>query len=359
VKAKIKSHYDYIVIGAGPAGLSFALHVAALGQGEILIVEAKKLPRSKPCAGYLSSQSKRALLEMGIAIEELGYEYIANLSVNIKNEEKLALAYQGLYCAKQIDRYELDKALYERALSCKDVTIIDEAAVSLEDIHFEKSELRIQNSSVGYSHLIFSDGANGVSRQFIRPNAKRYIAIMAIKKASEGKFIKMDLGIARHGYAWQASNGKYTNIGFCDIYSKGSDYRQQLFEYIRLLGESEEGWKISAHFVPFGLQNPKLLLENVHFIGDSIGFVEPLTLSGVSYALLSGKYLATKLCGESRDFERYLSKTQVKFFVSRILHWLLYRRFTLFLVNHLGKILKRPISYVLDHFIFRGHELHT
>jgi hypothetical protein len=55
---------DVIVVGAGPAGASAALHAARLGL-RVLVLDEKKFPREKACGDALSSTSLACLEELG------------------------------------------------------------------------------------------------------------------------------------------------------------------------------------------------------------------------------------------------------------------------------------------------------
>lgn len=56
------TEYDVIVVGGGPAGASAAK--AAVDRGaSVLLLERKKMPRHKPCCGYLFSESREFLAE--------------------------------------------------------------------------------------------------------------------------------------------------------------------------------------------------------------------------------------------------------------------------------------------------------
>ncbi|MGQ9513216.1 FAD-dependent oxidoreductase [Thermodesulfitimonas sp.] len=52
--------YDVAVIGAGPAGCITARELACRGV-RVLLLEAKRVPRYKPCAGGLTGKTLRFL----------------------------------------------------------------------------------------------------------------------------------------------------------------------------------------------------------------------------------------------------------------------------------------------------------
>ena len=63
-------YYDVIVIGAGIAGVSSAIHLKKLNKDlKILVVDKVKFPRNKLCAGYLTSKSVNLLKELLIFLQ--------------------------------------------------------------------------------------------------------------------------------------------------------------------------------------------------------------------------------------------------------------------------------------------------
>src|SRR5215208_5021859 len=64
---------EIIVVGAGPAGTSTALHLARLGL-DVLVLDRAHFPRDKPCSEYMSPEASRILASMGAlgAIESAG-----------------------------------------------------------------------------------------------------------------------------------------------------------------------------------------------------------------------------------------------------------------------------------------------
>ncbi|MDY0088150.1 MAG: FAD-dependent monooxygenase, partial [Coriobacteriia bacterium] len=56
---KLQSHYDTVVVGAGPAGLLAARNAAS--RGSVLVLESSSLPRDKSCGGMLNEYTQEFL----------------------------------------------------------------------------------------------------------------------------------------------------------------------------------------------------------------------------------------------------------------------------------------------------------
>lgn len=62
----MSNSYDVIVAGAGPAGSSAAIYLAARGL-KVLLVEQKKFPRAKLCGEFISPECQDHFQKLGVA----------------------------------------------------------------------------------------------------------------------------------------------------------------------------------------------------------------------------------------------------------------------------------------------------
>ena len=66
--------YDVVIVGAGPSGLTTALFLLKARpelRGRILVLERKRFPREKICAGAMGARADRVLGEGGIYRHDL------------------------------------------------------------------------------------------------------------------------------------------------------------------------------------------------------------------------------------------------------------------------------------------------
>ena len=63
------THWDAVVVGAGPAGAATALLLARTG-ARVLLLDRARFPRDKPCSEYLSPGTTRVLERLGGGVLE-------------------------------------------------------------------------------------------------------------------------------------------------------------------------------------------------------------------------------------------------------------------------------------------------
>jgi flavin-dependent dehydrogenase len=351
-------NYDVIIVGAGIAGISSAIHLRKQDEKlKILVIEKTKFPRTKLCAGYLTNKSTVLLKELGLDIKTIHYKLIKGLTVFYKYKKRFSLNNHGLYCQELVDRSVLDNELFK--LLCKnDIDVIENA--SINNLDLDNNQITVNNDTFRYINLIFADGELGYSAKF-NTNNKRYFAMQAnLKKESQAQ-IHMYFNITKRGYAWYSSSGSYINIGFCDIYNSKINYNELFSEFVNNLG-IKENVEVKGFFVPYGLKKNRIINKNIYLIGDAVGMVDPLTLAGISYAILSGKVVSKSILAKDNNiYLSYLKKVKVKYSILKVFHKVLYNEVFLFaFIRVAGRLFGNLFVYILDRFIlnrnFNFHE---
>ena len=60
---------DVVIVGAGPAGATAAIALRAAGVARVVLLDAARFPRPKPCGGVIARRGVDALERLGVAIE--------------------------------------------------------------------------------------------------------------------------------------------------------------------------------------------------------------------------------------------------------------------------------------------------
>ncbi|MDE7337224.1 MAG: FAD-dependent monooxygenase, partial [Clostridia bacterium] len=130
---QLEKSYKVVIVGAGPAGISTALNLQAMGIKDIAIVEKYAFPRYKCCAGYITNKTKNEYEKLGLNIETCHYSLIKDFNILFKNNDRLKIINKFLYTNDKIDRVELDAAFFNLAKE-KGIDVFENSRVVANDI---------------------------------------------------------------------------------------------------------------------------------------------------------------------------------------------------------------------------------
>ena len=340
-------HYDCIIVGAGPSGLSAAINLYKEGIKNICVIDRSTFPRLKACAGYLTDKTKEMYLDLGVDIEKNNYKKIKGFKLFFKNKQRLHMKNKGLWTNKNIDRKELDYALFNVAKKMG-IKILENTEIIKHKINSNK--LVLKNKTIKYTNLIFADGTNGFSFRYQDKKKKKNIALQITFEDNKKEAVEIHFGTTKKGYTWVSSTGDVTNIGFTDVYNKKINYPKLLTEFAKSIGYTINQKEIKSSFVPIKINKNIIMNDNIYFVGDAVGAADPMTLAGVGYALQTGKYAALSI--KNNDKNIYLKEIKTykrKFsYLYKFMH-LFYLKTSLFCILRVAThFFGSFISYVFD-----------
>lgn len=331
--------FDFVVVGAGPAGATAARLLAH--SFKILIVDSRNPldmddRREKCCGGLLAPDAQKALASLDLALPEnvIGGPQIFAVDT-IDLESGAERIYQRFYL--NLSRRALDSWLLEMA--------IKDGAVFRSNLRFSAFDGAVVTLSGGNTtqyvncrRLIAADGAAGAVRRKLGTPVRKnsiYVAIQEkLAPAGNEKFFRAFFDAdSTDYYGWSIPKRDHLLFGgifpsdgtaimrFMQMKSKAVDFGVQVDG--ALLHRAG-----SLVVRPRGGGDLWLGRGQVFAVGEAAGLISPSSAEGVSYALRSSMLLAGMLTRNPDADVREYSK----------LAWKLK-------INLIGKRLKSPFMY--------------
>ena len=338
----IKSTYDVVVVGAGPAGCSAAIHLHKYGIDDVLLIDKALFPRDKICGDGIPLKCNSLLEELGINannVKEHGYK-ITQLNVYTPKNEIIS------YGNPQDNSSQKSVCLARKEF---DLLLQNQAKQIIGNI-YQGTKIRKITSSPGKHHtllleenttrsqkqvqaklVIGADGSNSViarqNKMISNKKSDRFIGLRGYcynEDYEPAIHIIYDKNILP-GYIWlfPVSKNK-ANIGMVVNF----DYKQQtgkdiieifkqivishpVFNKIKAPHKNELFDNLKGFPLNLGSAKGSRVTDGLILVGDAASFINPLTGGGIYNALLSGKMAATVAadCLRKKDLSAKALKT--------------------------------------------------
>lgn len=291
-------HYDVIVVGGGPAG-SAAARRAALGGRRVLVLDAARFPRSKPCGGAVSEQG------LSYLDCELPREIVHSdvFGARMHFGSTVIEAQRPYRIAVVTTRAELDQFLLGRAAEAGAAVRQGTRVLSVVD---DGPRVYVRTTEATYTsrYVIGADGAQSVVAASLRGRLPRaqYGVLYEFNvpsrrtppSSSSRGFVDIHFGVAYRGYGWVFPRADHWNVGVGALASGAPNVKRAAHDFYASLTslsrdvdaspEDQVGW-----IVPAGGYSRTVARGRVLLAGDAAGYVDAFAGEGIAYAILSGQ----------------------------------------------------------------------
>ena len=175
----LSDHFDLIIVGAGPAGISTALHLAQIAPelvGRTLILEKARHPRPKLCGGGLLPDAEVVLRSLGLDITEVSHCDVdwAHFDYNSQGM-RMRGEKGGTFAFRTIRRHEFDAWLAAKA---RQRGFLIQENTTVKRISVVGSGVRIETDQGTYraTVVVGADGSKSVIRRLVVPRESTHTA---------------------------------------------------------------------------------------------------------------------------------------------------------------------------------------
>lgn len=302
---------DLIIIGAGPAGLSTALHLLQMDPNwreRMLIIEKYAHPREKLCGGGVTRLGLRILRDLDFKlplsipqapVKDVQLIY-GNRTIHVRGNPQFVV----------YNRAELDAYIAEQTKQRGAVINENETVVEIEN---EAKGVTVITDKGKYhaKTVVGADGAKGFTRRYFKSKSQnsriaRLLEVITAASRDAHHFqkssaifdftpVKNDL----QGYFWEfpswRGNKPVLNLGVYDARIASRRPKARLLEVFQAgllrLGKNPNTIKPKGH--PIHLFRPAnhFSIQRMLLVGDALG-ADPLFGEGIGPALGSGRIAA-------------------------------------------------------------------
>lgn len=317
--------FDLIIVGAGPAGISTALHLAQIAPEMVertLILEKARHPRPKLCGGGLLPDAEVILHSLGLDSREVPhcdvdwahFDYDGK-GMRMRGEKK------GTFAFRTIRRYEFDAWLAGQARQ-RGFRIQEDTAVRAVSVSDSEVVLDTDQGEYRAALVVGADGSKSVVRRAVIPrettHTARLLEILTgpkpqtsfhIQANSYFDFLYVPQGV--QGYTWDfpaLENGqpvRMRGIYDANVYpvKTGITLRSALAEEFARHGYRLEEYELEGHPLRWFEAKSAFSSARLLLVGDAAG-ADALFGEGISIALGYGRLAAQAIQAAfaSQDF---------------------------------------------------------
>ncbi len=318
-------YFDLVIIGAGPAGSSTALHLAQVAPelvARTLVIEKAVHPRHKLCGGGILPDAEVILQRLGLDITEVPHCDVDWAHFDFNGKGFRMRAERGDRKAfRTVRRHEFDAWLAGKVRQCGFHLLEDTAVKAITP---GESEVIVETDRGEFRAgvVVGADGSKSVVRRAVIPQEKTHTARLLeivteprpansfhIQSDSYFDFLYVPQGIM--GYTWDfpaVENGRAVRLrGIFDSNVQDGKtnipLQEALAEEVRLHGYNLLEYRLEGHPLRWFEPGSRFSAPRILLAGDAAGG-DALFGEGISIALGYGQIAAAAVASafQSGDF---------------------------------------------------------
>lgn len=330
-----------VIVGAGPSGSSTAFHLLERGVENVLVLDKAGFPRDKLCGGGLTRKAQKELDRMGV------YDEVAAAACPVPKLYIVLPSGTALHARPRqeklrqllvLNRRILDQILVRRARECG-----AEIREGVEVSELVREDGRCVGVRTRSGETVPADlvvVAAGARSQRLRPAGAQTVEVVALEGRYRGTPIEPGTALLAFDpafvpqYGWVFPEAEdIVNVGVAMMgggNAKELRDRQQLVVSKYLPRQVEEACvtcRTTGFPIHVSYKVDHLIDGNVVCVGEAGSLADPLTLEGISQALVSGRYAAGSIAtyletGEARALNTYQALVRHEFRHFGSMKWL-------------------------------------
>ncbi|SFV87757.1 2-octaprenyl-3-methyl-6-methoxy-1,4-benzoquinol hydroxylase [hydrothermal vent metagenome] len=340
----MQTNYDIVIIGGGPAGLSFACSM--IGENvKVLVVERSNLEViSKPTYDgreiALTHQSLNTLTKLGVWAlvnqaevsllkEAKVFDGDSSSLLNFKSEDSNIEALGYL-----VPNYQIRQALYQRVSQADNITIMTDAMV--DDVSYQQSHSKVifaNGKSVEAKLVIAADSRfSGIRRKVGIPSTMKDFSKVMIVTKMKHENSHQNIALERFDYGQTLALLPMIGNESSVVLTVKTEQSQTIID----MSEEEFNIKMTKdfkgelgqltqvgerHFYPLvGVHAQTFIAERFALVGDAAVGMHPVTAHGFNLGLRGQDILATLVKEALRQGQDIGSQSLLKLFEKKQIH---------------------------------------
>jgi len=301
--------FDVIIAGGGPAGATLA-RALARQQLRVAVLEARRMPRYKSCAGGIPIRTAAAL---DFPIDAVVEDTVSGLDITYLGQRRFQ-AQAGHPIARMVMRDRFDQLLLEQARVAG--AVVHEGAVVRGVTRADGGfRVRAGEGSLTSAVVVGADGANSrVGRDlalgqgmFENVALEAEVSAPPVALRRWRSLINLDVGYSPWGYAWVFPKHDLLSIGLVLPEGAGAQLRADLDGYLARLGlAGATVERVVGHKIPARRGHEPIAGEGALLVGDAAGLTDEFTEEGIYYAVRSGQIAARHIARALAEGRRFL-----------------------------------------------------